>query len=98
MVLSRDYDLSKLVTKDQLFRFKEEFGEHKQEVSERFNKIDTEIALIKQEIKALRKDTKADIDALKKILRLISMLSERMLLQKSPKVNPILLSGWLVFL
>ena len=66
MVLSRDYDLSKLVTKDQLFRFKEEFGEHKQEVSERFNKIDTEIALIKQEIKALRKDTKADIDALRK--------------------------------
>ena len=53
MVLSRDYDLSKLVTKDQFFKFREENNE-------RFNKIDTEIVLIKQEIKALRKDTKAE--------------------------------------
>ncbi len=59
LVLSRDYDLSKLVTKDQFFKFREENNE-------RFNKIDTEIVLIKQEIKALRKDTKADIEALRK--------------------------------
>ena len=59
IALSRDYDFSKLVTK-------EEFAEYRQETSERFNKIETEIALIKQEIKAFRKETKADIEALRK--------------------------------
>ena len=59
---SRDYDFSKLVTKEEFFNFKEE-------VSERFNAIDKEIALIKQEIKVLRKETKADIEALRKELK-----------------------------
>ena len=58
----RDYDFSKLVTK-------EEFGEHKQEMSERFNKIETEIALIKQEIKISRKEFKTDIEASRKEAR-----------------------------
>ena len=51
---SRDYDFSKLVTKE--------------ESSKGFNKIETEIALIKQEIKASRKELKADIEALRKEL------------------------------
>ena len=59
---SRDYDFSKLVTKDEFFNFKEE-------VSARFNAIDKEIALIKQEIKVLRKETKADNEALRKELK-----------------------------
>ena len=59
---SRDYDFSKLVTKEEFFNFKEE-------VSERFNAIDKEIALIKQEIKTFRKETKADNEALRKELK-----------------------------
>ena len=66
---SRDYDFSKLVTKDEFFNFKEEFFNFKEEVSARFNAIDKEIALIKQEIKVLRKETKADIEALRKELK-----------------------------
>ena len=72
IALGRDYDFSKLVTKEEFFNFKEEFfkfreefSEYKQEVSERFNKIETEIALIKQEIKALRKEFKAEISVLR---------------------------------
>ena len=63
---SRDYDFSKLVAKEEFFKFREEFSEHKQEVSERFSKIDGEIALIKQEIKTSRKEFRAEIEALGK--------------------------------
>ena len=52
---SRDYDFSKLVTKE--------------ESSKGFNKIETEIALIKQEIKASRKEFKAEIEAPRKELK-----------------------------
>ena len=52
---SRDYDFSKLVTKE--------------ESSKGFNKIETEIALIKQEIKASRKEFKAEIEASRKELK-----------------------------
>ena len=59
IALGRDYDFSKLVTKDEFLKFKGE-------VSEKFNKIENEIALIKQEIKTSRKETKAEIEALRK--------------------------------
>ena len=66
MVLSRDYDLSKLVTKEEFFKSKEENNERFNSVDKRFDAIDKEIALIRQEIKNNRKETKADIEALKK--------------------------------
>ena len=62
IALGRDYDFSKLVTKDEFFKFREE-------VSERFNKIESEIALIKQEIKVSRKELKSDIETLRKEAR-----------------------------
>ena len=59
MVLSRDYDLSKFVTKDEFFKAQ-------QKNSERFNSIDKELALIKQEIGTLRKEFKSGNEALRK--------------------------------
>jgi hypothetical protein len=54
IALSRDYDLSHLITKEEFFKFKEEN-------SSRFNKIDTEIAIVKQEIAIVKQEMKAEI-------------------------------------
>ena len=65
----RDYDFSKLITKDEFFKYKQEVSEKFNLVDKRFDAIDKEIALIKQEIKAFRKEFKADIEASRKEAR-----------------------------
>lgn len=66
MVLSRDYDLSKLVTKDEFFKSQQKNAERFNSFDKRFDAVDKEIALIHQEIKNLTKQFKSDNEALRK--------------------------------
>lgn len=70
ILLSRDYDISKLATKEEFFKFREDFSEHKQALTERFSKIDAEIFVIKQDVEFLKENmaTKSDLSNLRKDL------------------------------
>ena len=64
--ISRKTDLSNLVSKDDFFEFKEESNERFNQIDQKFNQIDKRFTEIEHSIESLKKETKSEMELLRK--------------------------------